>query len=189
MITIAQVAALTARTFEVELSALLSGRNGKQLKDVKWTAVWLTRRKLGASQTEVAAIIGDMDHSSVAYIEKHFPDKMNHNPMLKAVVTSLGDQIDILNEISERENIEPLTVARRIIDNPKRVALQVSLHETYVMARVLLEVWEVAEAGLAMAQIWQGGDGAEAPALDAISKAIIEEMTALTGGEQEGETT
>lgn len=111
MITMAHIIALTAQTFEVELGAFVSPKNTRINVLQKWCAQVLCRRKLGASYAEVAKAFGSLDHSAVAYAEKHLPERLKKFPLHRQLYNSLSRQIDILNEISEKKNIDALEVA------------------------------------------------------------------------------
>lgn len=178
MITIATVLSLVGRSFEIEPQLLSSENRSNDVVVARHVAIHLVRNKLGVSSSIIGKVLGDRDHGTVLSAERNFPDLLAKNPMLNAVVRSLGDQIDVLNDISERDAINPLDVARRVIANPKRVALMVNVHETVMLSKTLLELWSVAQTADTLSQQLLSDSDDETSIL-AMAAAINNEMAVI----------
>jgi hypothetical protein len=201
VIQIREIIALTALNFDLEAMDLL-GRS-KEAKPLlaRRVAMYLARRRLGASTIVIGKAFGGRDHSSVITALEHMESALS-DPKLKALVHSMEAEFDMRERLEAMGGVDVLSVARRVAARPSRNAIGVTVMETAALAATVLDLWEIAEAAVELAGLLQRrteifqGEWAEATSDDVddldcrtaeLGAAIMNCMAALSGETPETE--
>jgi hypothetical protein len=184
MIRIWDIIEIVAYNFGVSPHDLASSTHKPAIVQPKYVAMHLARQLTSYSFVEIARVF-NCDHTTVLRACEHVAMKLE-DKNFEGRVKAISKVVDYHEKLAAAGEVDVLGLAKTIMKNPLRTAGMASTYQIAAMARLFLDVWEIAKAGEALAQTFaelpfdSGEDDQERfRFLREVGRAVIEDMASI----------
>jgi Bacterial dnaA protein helix-turn-helix len=184
MVRVDDIVQIVAFNFDQRPHDMLSHVRSPAVTRARHVAMYLARQHTSYSSPDIGRVFG-VDHTTVlaavAKMELELKD-VQFAGRVKAI-TSIIDYHEKLGAAGE---IDVLDIAHKIMKNPMRNAGSVGVYQIAALAKMFLEVWEIAKAGEAISETIHQLTGEKGQDerdrlvfIQRLSKAVLEDMASI----------
>lgn len=184
MVRVLDIVQIVGFNFDQQPHDMLSHIRSPAVTRARHVAMYLARTHTTYSSPDIGRVFG-VDHTTVlaAVVKMELELK---DAQFAGRVKAITQVIDYHEKLAAAGEIDVLDVAAKIMKNPMRNAGTASNYQIAALAKVFLDVWEIAKGGEAIAETIEAltGDGSAEEKdrirlIGSMSRAVIEDMASI----------